>query len=322
MIRVPRWLVSVTGLAFAYYYVWVGVLWVGKYANPLIGNLALAIYAILVTLTFAAYRGLQLPMYQAVLNLMASVALPYYVSSQISTAVEGTFATWYLGACGLLMAATAVRGHRWLPWIGVVALLVHIVWWGGPEFIFNSGFVGVVLFVAAGQGISAGLRATSRRAEAYRELASATAAATAEKSAARSERQRLIGATLAGSLPILQRIVDTKGQLSAQEREQALLLEASLRDEIRGRYLMSPEVRSATLAARKRGVEVLLLDDGGLDAVALEIRERIHQEVAAAIQKVDAGKITVRTVRGEQHLVTVVATRPDQVAPDVWLKLG
>jgi hypothetical protein len=321
MMRIPRWLVAITSLAFAYYYVWVGAIWAAQYDQPLVGVIMLISYFILVTLTMGAYRGLRIPRTQALANVAASLILPLLSGYQLSTTFEGTFATWYIGALGVLLAATAVRGQRAMAWIGLALLLAHVVIWGGLEFITTSGFIGAFLFVAAGIGFSTGLEVAAQRGIEFGLLAGETAAKTAEISVARAERQRLVAETLRGTLPILQKIVNSGGRLSDAERQESLWLEASLRDQIRGRDLMDARVRMATLQARQRGVSVLLLDDGGLEGVDQLVVSRLRSNIADEIEKVSSGKITVRAVKGERHLVTIVATRPGELAPDVWIKL-
>ena len=108
--------------------------------------------------------------------------------------------------------------------------------------------------------------------------------------------------------------------MSEDEKKEARLLEAALRDEIRGRGLMSDEVRAAARAARERGVEVLILDEGGVDQMSLEERRKIMGNVCEAIKVVDQGRITLRAPVGEAWRVTLVATRPGIAKPDIWLK--
>jgi hypothetical protein len=115
--------------------------------------------------------------------------------------------------------------------------------------------------------------------------------------------------------------VASGGQLSAAEQLESRLAEASLRDEIRGRNLINPRVRDAVRLARLRGVEVLLLDEGGLDDCEHELRERLLGDVANAIDGISAGKVTVRSPQGEPWMLTVVALNPGSAVPDLWLKL-
>jgi hypothetical protein len=79
--------------------------------------------------------------------------------------------------------------------------------------------------------------------------------------------------------------------------------------------------RDAVRLARLRGVEVLLLDEGGLDQCEPELRERLLADVANAIDGIAAGKVTVRSPQGEPWMLTVVALNPGSAVPDLWLKL-
>ena len=99
------------------------------------------------------------------------------------------------------------------------------------------------------------------------------------------------------------------------------LLEAQLRDEIRGRGLMNDEIRYAVRAARIRGAEVVILDEGGLEELTFEERDQILAKAAAAISNISSGRVTLRSPKGEAWKMTVVATRPGVATPDLWLKL-
>jgi hypothetical protein len=122
--------------------------------------------------------------------------------------------------------------------------------------------------------------------------------ATAASSAARTERTQRLNQTLNEVLPLLEKISDSKGKLTNAERVKAQLTEAELRDQIRGRNLLSIDVVSETRNARMRGIEVQLLDDGGLDDLSQEDRKPYLWEVASRLKGVKAGKVVVRAARG------------------------
>ncbi|MGO3326356.1 hypothetical protein [Gordonia sp. (in: high G+C Gram-positive bacteria)] len=63
--------------------------------------------------------------------------------------------------------------------------------------------------------------------------------------------------------PLLSRVADGH-TLTDDDITEARLIEAKLRDGIRGRALDVPRVRTAVWEARRRGVSVSVLDDGGL----------------------------------------------------------
>jgi phosphatidylserine/phosphatidylglycerophosphate/cardiolipin synthase-like enzyme len=156
---------------------------------------------------------------------------------------------------------------------------------------------------------------------AYREQALVTSAATAAKSAARNERQLRVEQALGAALPLLNKIEQQVGNLSPLDRQKALALEATLRDRIRGRYFDSPALLSEIAAARARGVEVQVLDDGGLDQLFDLERESLLAEVATHVATVFAGRLVLRSVADEIWKVTVTASRPGYDAPDLFIRL-
>jgi hypothetical protein len=155
----------------------------------------------------------------------------------------------------------------------------------------------------------------------FRERALATGAATAAKSAARIERERRINGTLAGVLPQLEAIVSKSGNLSAKEQQLALLTEAELRDQIRGRNLVHDELAEQAKLARSRGVEVQLLDDGGLEDLDPEELEQLLSRVARELSQVQAGKVVIRSVAGESWNLSIAAIRKGADQPDLFLRL-
>jgi hypothetical protein len=122
------------------------------------------------------------------------------------------------------------------------------------------------------------------------------------------------------ALPALTSISSNDWNVDERGRTELMQLEARLRDDIRGRDLVNEEVRLATKSARERGVEVVLLDEGGLANLSQVELNNILGKVAKAISSVAAGKIVVRSPRGERWLVTVIATRSGTDTPDLWLK--
>ncbi|MFM2385167.1 MAG: hypothetical protein RL166_1041, partial [Actinomycetota bacterium] len=138
--------------------------------------------------------------------------------------------------------------------------------------------------------------------------------------AAAEERRTRLQNVLERVLPSLSFISANKGKLSQEQKRKLVQLEASLRDDIRGRFLLNEGVREAAASARARGVEVLILDEGGLSEVGESQLSHILDKVVSALNSVSAGKVVIRSPRGEKWLVTIMATRPGTNAPDLWLK--
>ena len=60
------------------------------------------------------------------------------------------------------------------------------------------------------------------------------------------------------------------------------MLEAAIRDEIRGRMLLTDAVRAEVQRARERGTTVTLLDEGGIDDLDEATRDRVLSRLAEA----------------------------------------
>ncbi len=132
------------------------------------------------------------------------------------------------------------------------------------------------------------------------------------------ERQFRLSQTTRMALPMLQRVIESGGDLSADERAECLHLEQAIRDEIRGRSLLSDDVREEVMRLRRRGATVQLHDDGGLDELDMDDLRRVHASIADALRRArEADNVIVRTVpEGSESAVTVVGLRLDSAASE------
>lgn len=321
MIRVSRFAMVGFTMAFGLYHAVLGVL---NYLNYDLGDLALvavAIYLVALFTSLLALPGLELKPILAYFNLAVSFAVPVLMSFAIDPEMATGYSTWHVAGIATLMGITAVRQHRAIAWIGVGLDVTVVLLWGGFGILFNSGVIGALMIVAAAHGASNTLRASARAAKEYREQEVSTNAARAAKSAARKERQERVDLALKTSLPFLQKLVSKKGKLTAQEKSESLIIERSLRDQIRGRMLLSPELVVAVKAARIRGVEVQLLDDGGLEDTPESERLELLSRVTEELEKIQAGKVVIRAVEGEDWKISMAAIRKESDKPDLFIRL-
>jgi len=101
----------------------------------------------------------------------------------------------------------------------------------------------------------------------------------------------------------------------------ARLTEAGIRDQIRARGFQQKGLVNAVREARSRGVEVQLLDDGGLETISSRDKSKIFGTLVKELGQVRTGKVVIRSVDQEQWKVTMVALQPGAEAPDVFLRL-
>ena len=320
MIRIPRWLVAILGVLFGLLHAGLGFASLNGYTEPGLATIAIILYIVAIIASMVFYRGPDLPMPQAIFNLTVAALVPLLTNTNLDPKTADMYSTWYVIGIATLMATTAVRQQKLIAWIGTAILVLQVISWAGFIAGVQTGLIGAIMLVFSGHTISIGLRNAYRDTMAFTKLALDTQKEKVVNAAASQERRARLDTALRGALPMLNQIKNQHGKLSAEQKQEARLLEASLRDEIRGRGLMTPAIRSAAQKARLRGVEVVILDEGGLDDTSEGNRSEILAKVAAAFEDVHEGRITLRAPAEEAWRVTLVATRAGIAKPDIWLK--
>jgi hypothetical protein len=322
MLKVPTWLLSFFGLLFGLYHAVLGVIWISDNDRPELVILALLAYLAILLATLRVRGTREMSRTLAWANLVVCGLIPIAIQSQLDPSHLGDYATWYVLGVGTILGTMAVRGRRALAWVGLGVLILEIALWGGVASLASTGLPGVLSLIVTGHAVSLGVGRAVKNAQELNRKAAITAIETASLEATSQVRSDLLEKTLRTALPALNLIAALGGNLDESQRREALLLEAGLRDEIRGESLLNEQVRLAIKDARIRGIEVLVLDEGGLDGLASEQIDDLLGRVAQGIQAVNAGRLTIRAPQGEDWRVTVVAVRPGEPAPDLWLKLS
>jgi hypothetical protein len=321
LIQLSRLALTVFTLAFGLYHGVLGLLYLENYDHPGFAVIAVVIYLFALAFSLLDRPGIALKSEFAVGNLVAAISIPLFMAAAITPDHASGYATWHVAGTATLMSITAVRQHRLIAWFGLIAMLVEVWVWGGFNILFNAGLIGAVLLVVAANAAATVIAKSNKAADDYRNQALQNAAETVARSAARVERQSRVEQALRAALPLLQTIVAKRGKLSASQRQDAVLIEGELRDQIRGRNFTSEPLISEVKAARRRGVEVQLLDDGGLDEVDENKRLEILNRVCSELAKVGSGKVVIRSVAHEDWTVTMAAIRRDSDKPDLFLRL-
>ncbi|WP_174843128.1 hypothetical protein [Cryobacterium sp. TMT1-62] len=234
------------------------------------------------------------------------------------------FAHWYLGAITMLLVVLAVRGRPGFAWYGYGMIMVISIVWALLNGLTLLDGVNLAIRHAgtllAGTLFAVGLkRSTQTLAGLNRERArSGAAAATA--AAALDERETQLTRVNTLARPTLQRLANLlQGdalQIESSLRAESLLVEATLRDAIRGRSLFVEPVITAARAARIRGVDVTLLDDSAdrppqqlaaaAAIVAAQLDSLTHGHLIARLLPADRSTIASIVVdAGEPRMLTV-----------------
>jgi hypothetical protein len=218
------------------------------------------------------------------------------------------FAYWEFGAITLVLVILAVRGRPSAAWSAYAVIFCLTIPWAVHHGAGLGDIAGLLVRHAAtllaGTLFAVGIRRTARSVELINQARASQASEYAETVAAIEEREAQRVRLNAMARPMLERLADS-ADLDDEDRAASLQVEASLRDAMRGRSLFVEPMISAARAARRRGVEVTLIDDGGdpgranADAVAAVL--------ARQLDGVATGSFTARLLPdGRADLATVV----------------
>jgi hypothetical protein len=260
-----------------------------------------------------------MPIWLAVVNLLVAIAIPQLVQVAIDVTATGSQSSWYVTGVGALMAVTAIRGHAAISWVGMAIMALYVLTWGGIGSLFDTGLAGALALVVAAHAISYSLDRSEIETKQYLQKSIEIQALSAADSVTRQERSRRFSETLEVAYPLLKKI--SRGEINQESRLEAKMLEAQLRDAIRGRNLINEKLRASIYSARQRGIEVTVLDEGGLDSITNLARDQIRNRLATELDQVVEGRVTIRASRGSKTSTTFVASRPGTATPDVFLRL-
>lgn len=276
----------------------------------------------------------RLPIWTATAATGVGVLLPLMGSAgQAPDAAHYASGVWYVAGALALILLLLWGGRPTGAWIILTVLVAHTFVWGGLEALASLGVLAMVILLAA---VTAA-RSAIIRAEAALDRSTATEREAIEwrmlQAAYHQERQARLAATADTVGPMLQRIAETGGRLTAADRHECRLLEQTVRDEIRGRRLLNAAVREQVLAHRRRGATVQINDDGGLDNEDTAAVDAMLHQVAHALRDVTSDRIIIRTLApNSTEAISVVATTTDPIAAalgiesdddtvDLWLEL-
>ncbi len=225
------------------------------------------------------------------------------------------YALWYPSFVWVPLSGLALRGWAGHALTGAaLSALTTVVWaWSQAGIPVADGVYRVVsptAVVVVAVGIARLVRQYGQEVDRAHAQQVEAARLTAGARAAEDERRVRLAQIEQMAAPVLRRLRDgtpVDDRLATECR----LLEAALRDGIRGRHLVDLAVRETLWSARTRGVEVTLLDDSGTGAadgpppVAVVVR-RCTVEL---VEKLERGTVVVRL--SEPDEATLVVLAPD-----------
>ncbi len=312
MISMPRILLVGLAALFSAYHIVLGLYAIGVPASPWPSVVAMALYGAASALSLAPSPTLRMPLGVAAVNLAVTAVGFILVLPQLDPAADNGYATWFIGAVGTLMTITVVRQRPWFAWAGIVVMLAAVLAWShDPLALAALGAIGGPIWVGVAHVTTVSIVRSSREAALFEQAEQRAAEWHAQEEAEFYERRVRLGQMDRMVAPMLRLIVTSDGRLDEAEREECRHLEAAMRDEIRGRRLLDDSVRREVLAARRRGVEVTLFDDGGIDDLDRAEHARITAVIARQIGSTTADRVVVRTAHhdDDEVAVTIVGLR-------------
>ncbi|MCW4354836.1 hypothetical protein ONR57_16140 [Hoyosella sp. YIM 151337] len=233
-------------------------------------------------------------------------------SVQIEPGELRSSATWYVNAVTFIICFTALRGRILLAWLSMGSMAAVLTWWGvhhGEGFDFGfwrTIFSANLLLLATILAFT--MRPVARTIFALQEGALQRAAEQASTTAILEERDQRLQRLDDLVRPLLERIASGE-PLSAAEREECRLIEGQLRDSLRARSLAVSPIQRSAKDARRRGVDVVLLDDGGLSGASTETVSRVRGTISSTLDNAREGRVTARVLPvGRETVATILST--------------
>lgn len=309
MNRSVRSVATSLAVGFAVYFAARAVWWTVQPTVPLLMVAAILLYLVVVmtTVLLESPAGAQLPRWWGVVAVIVAAVIPIMASESLQPGHRtAPFATWYIGALGLLAVICIVRRRAIAGWLVLGALTVSSAACIGLLVALELGLVGSMMWTVVAQLLVLFWDRAVQDTEHLADIQQAVSAWHATQLVRQRERRVRVQYALGVAGPVLTKAVAAHGQLTDDERLEARLAEGRLRDELRGASLLNDAVRAAIQQARLRGASVTVFDEGGLDEVDEPRRAEIRDELAAVVRSAEAGRVIIRAARDPQTAVTVV----------------
>lgn len=229
--------------------------------------------------------------------------------------IDGLLQLWPLSAATAIYTYMCVRGRTWWAWLGMTATLASCAWWAqrtgqGAGYGLGISVINLAPLLMA-TFFAWTIRPAARDIFALREQTIIRVAAEAADTAILDERDQQLRRLDNLARPLLEHLA-TDEDITDEQQRACTLLEAHLRDTLRAPVLDTAAIAAAARAARARGVDVILLDDHGMDQTADPAREQILTAVIAALTEATDGTLTVRVSPPQRDaLLTILHRRSD-----------
>lgn len=242
---------------------------------------------------------------------------------QLPVPVFNQLQTWPLSAAIALFTFVCVRGRIVVAWIAMTSTVAVCVAWAawtgqGPVAGLSMSVINYAPLAMA-TFFALTFRPVAKAVFALRNQSRRRAAENAATSAILEERDLQLERLDFLARPLLDKIA-SGAPLDEDERIACGLLEASLRDDLRAKGLSNDDVGMAARSARRRGVHVVLLDDGGLATAVPGADAAVRTAVADTLDSVVHGVVTARILPPGRSALASILVRESEA--DVRIELG
>jgi hypothetical protein len=204
---------------------------------------------------------------------------------------------WLLEIGAYLTGLLAMRGRVAVACCGTGLLVAAVAVWatlsGGGLAVAVAVLALPVSALVVGATWYVVLRRTLDQVTAHRQ-AGAVAARARRAAEAATEASRAELAVIAATVRPLLAEIAAGWPDGPQDADRYRITEAAVRDRLRARSLTVEPFADACTRARRRGVDVLLLDDGPADAAPLS--PALVTRLVTLVDGIDLGRVTVRVM--------------------------
>lgn len=279
-------------------------------------NYAAALVLAVAASVLVSSAGDPMPLGQALAVGLAGPAACALSLWQLAIPVQNYLVLWTGGMTTALLTFLCVRGRVLIAWLCFGVMLgVFMVWseitGQGIEYGLSVSFInaGPLLMATV---FAYTIRPLGNSIFALREQSTRRIAAAAASAAVLEARDAKLDELDLLARPLLEQIASGES-LSPAERSACEVLEARLRDGLRAPGLQSAELIAEAQAARGRGVEVVMLDDRGMDDAPEDLRARLAREVVAELSGVLDGTVTVRILPPKRKIMATILIQGELV---------
>lgn len=240
--------------------------------------------------------------------------LIWLVGSQLQPPLPELSALWPAIAALIAMGLVAMTGAPWFAWGVAILIVIECVIWADTRGLPPGTLLEHIAVLTPMIGGSV-YRIVMRRAR-DREVAARDEEAAAIQRlgmlASQAEARREYRTRVLGQVGDLLDEIALGEPLTDAERAECRLVEAGLRDAIRGRGLATRDVAYAARAARERGATVTLIDDRGAECKDLVCRNVIGATRETLDRAIDGDTCVARLLpMGRRNVATVLLVNAD-----------